>query len=377
MKASMSDRLLLLWGWCRHRRCYKAISQVLPQSSIQTPAPNSRDIVPSARISRFAKTLNQYYSSPNTAGAFNRVISTRFLQDDTKYNIRVDFAHSQSDTLFARFTSSDSDQTTEGFMQYGGTQSPLKSRNAVASWTHLFGPSLLNDFKVGLDRVKNFPLFPQGGTSIPNFNEVFGFKNLLQLPDCNQLPSTSIASYNAPTGIGNCITLTTNDYHFIDNLSYTRGRHHLSAGFEIMRVFMRQLVANWGNGSFSFNGQYTRNSLADYLLGIPATATGGDYGRVPDRRGTWPSFYVNDQIKLTRNLNLSLGLRWEYFQPLAEDRSRLVSFDPFVPGGGFLYEQGSGLESLGRLFPRGLVYPDRTISRPESASPTVHRPGWR
>ena len=258
-------------------------------------------------------------------------------------------------------------------MPFGGTQSPLKGSNAVASWTHIFTSNLLNDFKVGLNRVLNFPIYPQGGTDIPNFNQEFGFQNLLNFPQCNQLPSVAISGFNAPTGIGNCITLTTNDYHYIDNLSYNHGRHQFSAGFEITHVFMRQFVGNWGNGSFSFTGQYTGNAVADYLLGIPNSATGGDYTRVPDRRAVWPAFYFSDQIRINNKLNVSLGLRWEYFHVWPNIKG-LVSFDPAVPGGGFLYEEGSGLGDQGRLVPPGLQFPDKNNWAPRvgiAYSPTA------
>jgi len=120
----------------------------------------------------------------------------------------------------------------------------------------------------------------------------------------------------------------------------------------------------WGQGVFSFTGQYTGNPVADYLLGIPFSATGQDYARIPDRRAIWPSFYFNDDIHVTKSFNLNLGLRYDYFQPLAEDNHKLVSFDPFVPGGGFLYEPGSGLDSIGRIGHKGLFVPDKNNFAP-------------
>jgi len=324
-----------------------------------TGAPFPGNIVPSARISKYAKTVNPYFLPPNASGAANLRRSVRFKQDDDKYNVRVDYTHSASDTFFGRYTHVNSEIVTEALFPTANNGAPLRSRNAVVSWTHVFSPNLLNNFKVGLNRVLNFPATPADAATNPNFPKELGLTNLLDLSSCNQLPSNTILGFTAPSGIGNCIALTNQDIHFINELSYTRGRHRVSAGTEVMKVFMRQFVGNWGSGSFNFTNQYTGNSVADYLLGIPANATGGNYARIPDRRGVWPSFFVDDQIRITSKLNLSLGLRWSYFQPLAEDQNKLVSFDPTIPGGGFLYEPGSGLENFGRIGPPGLAYPDK------------------
>lgn len=330
----------------------------------QTGAPFPGNVIPESRISRFAQNYRQFIPAPNAAGEQNRSIATRLLQDDNKYNGRIDYAFSSNDMLFGRYTHVNSEVTNEAFAPLGGTQSPLRARNAVVGWTHIFGPRVLNDFRVGLNRTLNFPYLPQGAESNPNFRELFGFTNLNELPQCNGLPAVSLLGFNSLGSQSLCIALTNNDYHFIENLSVVRGRHRLSFGAEITRVFMRQVVAVWGQGTLTFSGQYSGNPVADFLLGTPNIATGQDYSRIPDRRATWQSYYINDEYRLNRQLTLSLGLRYDYFQPLAEDAHRLVSFDPFVPGGGFLYEEGSGLENLGRIGPKGLFFPDRNNFAP-------------
>ncbi len=327
----------------------------------QTRQPFPGNIIPSGRISKFAMTFSPYIPAPNAPGAVNRIIPTRFLQDDDKYNMRVDYTLSQSDAFFGRYTHTKADQFSEGFIPLGGSEFILRSRNAVLGWTHIFNPNLLNQFKAGLNRVLSNPGVPEGARDNPIFRDIFGIKNVNELPDCNALPSVSMAGFNSVGGRANCIVLTTNNYHVIDNLTYTRGRHRIGAGFEIIRPFMRQVIGNFSVGIFNFSGQFTGNSVADYLLGNPASAQAQNWRRIPDRQAWWPSFYLNDEIRITQNFSMSLGLRYSYFQPLAEKNHRLVSFDPTVPGGGFLFEPGvdPAIAALGRLGPAGLMVPDK------------------
>ncbi|MCI0628742.1 MAG: TonB-dependent receptor [Acidobacteria bacterium] len=317
------------------------------------------NIIPSNRISTFAAQYNKFIPQPNASGAINRVISTRTIQDEDKYNGRVDYTISSSDTVFGRYTHVNSRVTREGFIPLTGIDSPLSARNAVAGWTHFFAPNMLNSFRFGLNRVDNNPFIPEGAKENPSFKQMFGLQNLNELPECNGLPGVNMAGYNG-LGAGTlCLSEHTNDLHFIDDFSYTRGRHRLSTGFEIIRVRMRQIIGLGNVGSFAFSGQYTGNPVADYLLGNPNSASGQNFTKIPYRKGIWPSFYINDNVRLTSKLNLTVGLRYEYIQPLADKERSLVSFDPTVPGGGYLFEEGSGLGDIGRLVNPGLLPPDK------------------
>jgi hypothetical protein len=320
------------------------------------PFPNN--IIPPGRISTFAKNYNSLLPPPNTSGASNLVGSTGFSRNDNGYNFRADYSASQKNLFFGRYTHSNSSQFSGSLAPLSGNNSPLNGTNIAASWTHIFTPSLLNNLKVGLNRTINDPFLPENVPGNTNFAQLFGLHNLTDFSQCNTPPSVSIAGY---LGIGNalCIFLTTNNYHYIDNLAFTRGRHRMNMGFEITHVFMRQVVGVFPEGSISFTGQFTGNAVADYLLGIPLTASAQHLSRIPDRTAIWPSFYFDDVIQLTPKLTLSAGLRWSYFQPLASKHHDLVSFNPNVPGGGWLYEPGSGLDNIGTIGPAGLTTPDK------------------
>ena len=327
-----------------------------PTTGMQFP----NNMIPAGRISNFAKAFNNYIPAPNSTARANIAGVAPLVRNDNEYSARVDYSASDKDNFFGRYTYSNSSQFTGSLFPLNGKNAPLNGTNVALSWTHIFTPSLLNNFKVGLNRTINNPYLPQNAPNNTSFPALFGLQNLTDFSQCNTPPSIAMTGYSTTGGLSLCILLTTNNIHYIDNLAFSRGRHRMNMGFEIAHVFMRQVVGVRPLGPFSFTGQYTGNAVADYLLGIPFSANAQDVSRLPDRTAIWPSFYFDDVIQLTPKLTLSAGLRWSYFQPLASQHHDLVSFDPNVPGGGWLYEQGSGLGNIGTIGPPGLMKPDKT-----------------
>ena len=325
-----------------------------------TGEPFPGNIIPPNRISNFANSYNQFIPAPNRPGVVNRAIGASEQLDDDKYSFRLDLSPREEDSFFGRYTHHNLGRETEGFTPESGISRPMFARNAVVGWTHIFSPQLLNDFRVGLNRVVNVGFAPIRGPEMPDFIDGFGIKNVLSLPLCNGLPSVQMAAFTAIGPPTVCLPQTTNDFHFIENLSYSRGRHRLNVGFELQRVYMRQLIAVFQPPAFQFTTSFTGNSAANYLLGIPDRALGRDIEQPADRYGFWQAYYIDDEIQLSQEFTLSLGLRYDYFQALGGGNHRIGSFDREVPGGGFLYEKGSGLGDLGRIFPhQGMFFPDR------------------
>src|SRR4030095_6760275 len=59
---------------------------------------------------------------------------------------------------------------------------------------------------------------------------------------------------------------------WIDNLSWTRGRHFMRFGFDAVRDrFNGNNINASVYGQYDFTGAYTGNGYADFLLGIPQT----------------------------------------------------------------------------------------------------------
>ena len=98
------------------------------------------------------------------------------------------------------------------------------------------------------------------------------------------------------------------------------------------------------NPSISFTGQYTQYELSDFLLGYAASLSQGA-GESGSTHGWMIGLYAQDQYKVTPNLTLNAGLRWDPNFPLTVVGGRGAAF---VPG-----QQSTRFPGA----PNGLVFP--------------------
>jgi hypothetical protein len=129
-----------------------------------------------------------------------------------------------------------------------------------------------------------------------------------EFPGLGGLPTIDITGF---TGILD--TINSGDdiptYDFTDELTWSKGKHTVKGGFSFARYQFFD-YGNNGHGTFSFNGQYTGNSFADYLLGYLANSSEADpAGAIP--RNERYSWFAQDNWRVTPRLTLNYGLRYD------------------------------------------------------------------
>ena len=138
-----------------------------------------------------------------------------------------------------------------------------------------------------------------------------------------------------------------NRWQFANDLTWVKGRHSIKVGYEFRhhQFNFHGWAASTG-GSFNFNrlttGGYdekgnsisaTGDPFASFLLG-QVQAASFTIPQYTTFTGNYTSTYVNDDVKLTSRLNLTLGLRFDYQFPWSERHDSMSTFDPSVPNPG-------------------------------------------
>src|SRR5262245_60715699 len=299
---------------------------------------------------------NLVFQKVNSATKVNGVpietgqVSVPISQPNNTWNfiIRGDHRLREGDNLTLRysynkpFTLNNASNTQFGSL-FAGNTSTLDQNSAISE-THIFTPSLLNEFRVSYIR-RNLQ-FPENDPTTPSAGiGGFGNGNLFIIGGLNNFPQGRIQ----------------NSYQFSDILTWQKGRHAMKFGADIRRIQLFNIAAFDSKGTFTFNNlqDYLNNSAVSFVQALQTANF--------DARQTQQFYFAQDDFRLTPNLTLNLGIRYElsgvpfgFFG--ATDQQSLGALVPgpvkkdtnnFAPAFGFAYSPRGENGFFGKLFGNG------------------------
>ena len=282
--------------------------------------------------------------------------------DSYQGDMKIDWQASERDHIMGRWSQQyviNNSTNSIALLPNLTREYPLK--NFVLDYAHSFSPSLLNEVRVGF---QDFPANDQIYTNPTAINlpASFGIPGVPSTilpcitfagPSCNGGTYTSLGSTDS-VEIFHDTTI-----ELEDAATWTHGNHAIHFGFEYFHYIMNDVYP--GNegvaGSFSFSGQYTGNSatgtvpgngFADFLLGLPSDVTLGTPLSF-HLRNTLLGAFVQDNWRITKNLTLNLGMRYELTTPRGDSNSaNNVNFDAFTgaPQIGTNYQTYTGIDNF-------------------------------
>jgi hypothetical protein len=327
-------------------------------------------VIPRAAWSPAAVGILPYIPGPNNAnGTFSDNRQKNRITDN-KIGERVDFNSRKTGNWSFYYHFDDS--TVNSALPDGGASvpgfpavTPTRAQEFVLSNTKTIGPTAVNEARVTFFRTATHLDNPSGGqASLASLGFVTGAGTLGIIPDATTgfpefVPQVYFNNFNI--GTPSLITFQPNNtYTASEGVSKSMGKHTLKLGGEVryLQVNERNLASQ--DGAFIFDGTVTGVDFADYLLGAP-TGAGGGFTQAAlqllDSRTRYGGAYVQDAWKVTPNLTLNLGLRWEVSMPWYDTQGKIQTW---VKG-----EQSTVFPNS----PQGLVYPgDPGI--PKTLAPT-------
>ena len=334
-------------------------------------------------VDPLAATLSTYWPTPNAIASANNG-GNNFFSDPHRqesrnnFDVRIDHKISDKDNAFGRFSYENQpsfipppfNNLLDGGGFFDGTEDN-SYRSLALSEVHLFKSNLINEFRLGYNRINSHRYQIN---SNENISAQLDFPNVPYGPNNGGLPNITFGDGTA--GIGSSTYLPSlekqNSFVLTDNLTWIRGHHSLKFGTEVRIEQFTIFQPAAARGSLSFGNDFTDNpaapgtggsSFATMLLGI---ADGGgitSLHNIDYRRQIYAGF-AQDDWKANDRLTVNLGLRYEVFSTVKEHNNEEGTFvygtnSLLVPSG-----QNEPLTpTLGASIPivhgsRGLISPD-------------------
>jgi hypothetical protein len=298
--------------------------------SLRTPV-SSNNVIPSNLIDQVGSNIANFYPKPNLGGLTNNYLANQNqVNDQDSFDVRVDHRFSDEDQLFGSYSFGDVRSQRPGPLGplWGGSDccpsvSNSRAQHLGTGYTHVFSERLLNDLHGGYFRYAvnalpfNFGKNLGAQLGIPNVNRP-------AYPNSSGLTNIDVAGF---TSLGDSQYLPEhvfeNIFQVADTLTLVKGRHSLKFGVDFRRQQRNFFQLSNPRGYFNFDGGYTNdlttanggNGLADLLFGVPISNE-QDFlaGLYPTRYWDLAEF-AQDDFRVTRNLTINMGLRYELTSP--------------------------------------------------------------
>ena len=228
---------------------------------------------------------------------------------DNQFTITTDHQLTTNNKLTFRYFQS----TNEALRPFGagGTLrfaqfAPGRNKFVKLGLTSVISPRIVNDFKAGFNRFF-FSIAPDEPISLSDIGATRG--NSAQFPAMYQAIVTG--SFSIGAGVNDDRGGTFNTFVLGDDLSWNKGSHNFRFGGEGSYYELNRYNNFATRGSVTFGNATGLVGFQNFLLGRVTTTQGRAGFSTFYFRALDHSYYVQDDWKVTRRLNMNLGIRFE------------------------------------------------------------------
>jgi hypothetical protein len=268
------------------------------------PLPNVPSGTPAGTVVPFTTSKPGTYTDNQFTATWDR----EFRNSKDKLTIDFFFQNFQSDVPFGAggLQASLGGSISSGDLNFP-YQLPVKDRVFSLTETHVFSPTLVNDFRLGFVRINNSDInvppvtASQAGITRPTNNLTDSiYKFTFVSSNINFGPTPQANQYQAQ-----------NSFNFVETLGWVQGRHNSRFGGEFTPVSLNKQFPQVFNGQLYF-GDSTVSDFANFLQGAPEFSFGGGGVYNHNYRQKNSAVFAQDDWKATQNLTLNVGLRTEF-----------------------------------------------------------------
>jgi hypothetical protein len=295
--------------------------------------------IPASRIDPAAQVLRTYWAPPTGPGYTNNYAVNQHIEgDEPEENFRLDWTVNDKQRAFAHYTNSHG-STSAGdpfFKGLVGNTLVWNNQLVVLGDTYIFSPKTIGDLRLGYLRFHQPAIGIGVGQKLAQFGPEWA--KLASQVTFQGWPQTSqtagIFGFFEPS-----ITYDDADTYSI-NADITRnfGRHSVKVGGEARRIEWYYINYGAGEGTFSFNANFTAqnalsagstgHTMASFLLGFPGGGS-ANWNINSSQYQYYNALYAEDSFKATGKLQVVYGVRWDVSPgQWAEKHGNAGIFDP-------------------------------------------------
>ena len=321
------------------------------------------DVIPAAEFSAVAlKSQSFLPGNIGTSNSNNYLSSNPDGRDNYSTTERIDITVTPKDTvsLVAAIGRQASifaaGQTTAGRnvgplpYNYGQAFAP-KTAVALFEEVHVFSPHIVNQLKYGYGRYDG-PTFDADNKPQFSASSVLGISNAPAGQASSAFPIVSFSGTNGPTQWGGTTAnlVIAQNFTLLDNLQWQLGKHSITIGGQLAWLNYDQIPATAGSTPLTLSNAVTETAALN-----PSTNAKPSYAATANTGAAYASFlvgqidkasftqynvqefgsrfraispYIQDTWKVSNKLTLDLGVRYDYFPTLRENKDNQSFFNP-------------------------------------------------
>ena len=336
---------------------FSELTRVIYDPTTGQPFPGN--IIPGDRIDTVARNiLTQLYPEPNLPGTRNAstgqtidnyLINPIKQRQDNQFDVKVDHNLSANNRFFTRYSFQKTHRIQPATLAHGDAgatfgagEGDIKGQSLAFNDTHTLSSRWLNEFRFGWSQIKflmtpiDYGTNPAAAVGLPgiNVNDATSAMTQLSFQNIRNLGANS----NQP------LITNQNDFQIFDNVTWSTGKHTLKMGGSLTLRSREILNADTIVGNFNFNNNMTSNcagqpagctvnsstgfDVASFMLGFVNTKNRNLFdAKTYTEKRPEIAMYVQDDFRVSHNLTMNLGLRYDIYPPWIEVDNLQSNFD--------------------------------------------------
>ena len=336
---------------------FSELTRVIYDPTTGQPFPGNS--IPGDRIDTVARNiLTQLYPEPNLPGTRNAstgqtidnyLINPIKQRQDNQFDVKVDHNLSVNNRFFTRYSFQKTHRIQPATLAHGDAgatfgagEGDIKGQSLAFNDTHTLSSRWLNEFRFGWSQIKflmtpiDYGTNPAAAVGLPgiNVNDATSAMTQLSFQNIRNLGANS----NQP------LITNQNDFQVFDNVTWSTGKHTLKMGGSLTLRSREILNADTIVGNFNFNNNMTSNcagqpagcavnsstgfDVASFMLGFVNTKNRNLFdAKTYTEKRPEIAMYVQDDFRVSHNLTMNLGLRYDIYPPWIEVDNLQSNFD--------------------------------------------------